>query len=670
MDSFERIRGLYTSKGENSRNHTGQGTGMRFTTKLSALITLLVALAMFLMLMGCSYSFFYVTQERLDRRFESLMTSLDQAMLHESPEEQKRWLPLVMRPLGIVAVSVDTSHSNLLSYKLQTLKLPWESLNGYRQVALPLMQHPGASLHITYVDPFASDVRSLQSTAAVTLSIVVMVVILLFSLRWLRDQADGEDRLERRARRILNGERESVMQGDMREWPANVSGALDRLLADLAEAREERSRVDTLIRAFAAQDAKTGLNNRLFFDNQLTTQLEEEGSHGIVMMVRLPDFDTLREIHGNGAVQELMYSLVNLLSTFVMRYPAALLARYFHSDFTVLLPHRTLKEADGIASQLVNAIDALPSTALIDREAFLHIGIVAYRSGQTTEQVIDYAEQATRHATLQGENGWYVYDSQVPEKGRGSVKWRTLLEQVLARGGPRLYQKPAVTVEGEVHHREIMSRIYDGTQELLPSEYMPLVRQLGLAESYDRQHLSRILPLLTQWPEETLAFTLSVDSLLQRSFQRWLRDSLLQCEKSHRRRILIELAEADVCQHIDRLRPVLKLLSGLGCRLAVSQAGLTVVSTSYIKSLPVELVKLHPGLVRSIDKRDENQLFVQSLTGACEGTSTQVFAASVRTRNEWQTLKERGILGGQGDFFASPEPIDVGRKKYSRRYRV
>jgi FOG: EAL domain len=105
-----------------------------------------------------------------------------------------------------------------------------------------------------------------------------------------------------------------------------------------------------------------------------------------------------------------------------------------------------------------------------------------------------------------------------------------------------------------------------------------------------------------------------------------------------------------VCQHIDRLRPVLRLLSGLGCRLAVSKAGLTVVSTSYIKSLQVEIVKLHPGLVRSIDKRDENQLFVQSLTGACAGTRAQVFAASVRTRNEWQTLKERGIHGGQGDF--------------------
>lgn len=84
---------------------------MRFTTKLSALITLLVALAMFLMLMGCSYSFFYVTQERLERRFEALATSIDQAMLLQPLQAQDNWLPLVMRPLGIVAIHVDTETS-------------------------------------------------------------------------------------------------------------------------------------------------------------------------------------------------------------------------------------------------------------------------------------------------------------------------------------------------------------------------------------------------------------------------------------------------------------------------------------------------------------------------------------------------------------------------------
>lgn len=101
---------------------------MRFTTKLSALITLLVALAMFLMLMGCSYSFFYVTQDRMERRLEALATSLDQAMLLGPVQEHPSWLPLVMRPLGIVSISVDTETSNLFSYRLPKIKLPWGGL--------------------------------------------------------------------------------------------------------------------------------------------------------------------------------------------------------------------------------------------------------------------------------------------------------------------------------------------------------------------------------------------------------------------------------------------------------------------------------------------------------------------------------------------------------------
>ncbi|VEA43504.1 lipoprotein [Salmonella enterica subsp. enterica] len=55
-----------------------------------------------------------------------------------------------------------------------------------------------------------------------------------------------------------------------------------------------------------------------------------------------------------------------------------------------------------------------------------------------------------------GGNSWAIYDDTLPEKGRGNVRWRTLIEQMLNRGGPRLYQKPAVTREGRVHHRELM----------------------------------------------------------------------------------------------------------------------------------------------------------------------------------------------------------------------
>ncbi len=88
--------------------------------------------------------------------------------------------------------------------------------------------------------------------------------------------------------------------------------------------------------------------------------------------------------------------------------------------------------------------------------------------------------------------------------------------------------------------------------------------------------------------------------------------------------------------------------------MAVTQAGLTLVSTSWIKALNVELLKLHPSLVRNIEKRTENQLLVQSLVEACAGTPTQVYATGARSRGEWQTLTKRGVAGGQGDFLPPP----------------
>ncbi len=49
-----------------------------------------------------------------------------------------------------------------------------------------------------------------------------------------------------------------------------------------------------------------------------------------------------------------------------------------------------------MAAQLVNAVRTLPEPHIIDRESLLHIGIVAYRSGESVEQIMDNAGQATK----------------------------------------------------------------------------------------------------------------------------------------------------------------------------------------------------------------------------------------------------------------------------------
>lgn len=648
---------------------------MRLTTKFSAFITLLSLLAMLLMLVGCAFSFIWLSQQRVENRVETLATEVDKALASQSPQELTQWLTRLMPVIN--AEQLELHHDDTVLFRLARHENPMleDEPNRFIQLDMPLVHAPGMALRVVVLDPAKTWFRSF--TGAYTLIILLTVVAIMSALlvmthRWLNRRWQHMERLEARAERILAGER-APRSDTIAEWPPKASRAIDLLLGDLQEAGEQRLRIDTLIRTFAAQDSRTGLNNRLFFDNQLATLLEDQedvGTHGVVMMVRLPDLDTLHETLGPTLVDEYLFDLVNMLSTFVLRYPGALLARYFRSDFAVLLPHRTLKEANSIADQLINAVDSLPPMRMVDRDDLIHIGISAWRSGESVSQVMENVELATRRAALQGGNNWSVGEGNTLEMGRGSVRWRTLLENTVNRGGPRLYQKPAVLLDGKVHHREMLARVFDGDKEVVSAEFMPLVLQLGMADSWDRQLVMRIAALSEVWPDETLALPVNIDSLLQRPFQRWLQKLLLQCSKSQRKRFLFELAEADVCQHINRLVPVFRMLTAFGCRIAVDQAGLTVVSSAYIKQFPIELIKLDPGLIRNIERRTENQLFVQSLLEVCKSTPTKVFAAGVRTRAEWQTLAGLGVAGGQGDFFAPSLPVNSNVKKHSQRYRI
>ncbi len=646
---------------------------MRLTTKFSAFMTLLTGLAMFVTLLGSALSFYNAIQSKVANRVESVAVVVDSRLIFTSPPELLSQLDEMMVPVDIVGIEIRQGKQTLLEHTRKSSYRPAGSNFQFRKLDIASIKNPGMTITMMYQDPMANYLSSLVTTVPLTLAMGFMILIIFLSVRWIRRQLSGQELLEMRSTRILNGERGIGARGSIYEWPSRASSALDVLLAEIQFASDQRSHIDTMIRSYAAQDTKTGLNNRLFFDNQLATLLEDQekvGVHGVVMMIRLPDFDLLRDNWGRAVVEEHLFMLINLLSTFIMRYPGSLLARYHRSDFAVLLPHRTLKEAESIAGQILKALDGLPPSKMLDQEDMMHIGVCAWRSGQSTEQVMEHAEAATRNAVLQGGNSWSVYDDALPEQGRGNVRWRTLIENMLSRGGPRVYQKPAINRDGQVHHRELMCRIYDGDQEVIAAEYMPMVLQFGLSEEYDRLQIGRLIPYLGFWPEENLAIQITVESLIRPRFQRWLRDTLMQCEKSQRKRIIFELAEADVCQHISRLQPVVRLVNALGARIAVTQAGLTLVSTSWIKALDVELLKLHPGLIRNIEKRTENQLLVQSLVEACKGTRTRVFATGVRSRSEWQTLIERGVSGGQGDFIAASQPLDTSVKKYSQSYSV
>ena len=632
-----------------------KASGMKLTNRLVAFVTLIVICAIFVIFIGGAVSFRKLGQDYLTHYIDGIVEVIDQELADpQGAQSLSRWLPKLLKASNVVELEVGSSSGVIYAFKgLQTVNDP----TILQQSHYTLNHNPGFYINLKSIPPYTEFTYSIGAMSSISLAIAIIIMGLVWGVNWLRQQLYGSELLEHRGRLILAGKVDDNAVGDEQEWPATASLALDQMIAELKDARQERSRFDTFIRTHTFLDQLTGAANRVLFDSRLQSMVQDQETHGAVILIRISDWDELLAEKGKDVADELVQDVGMILSNQIQRYPDTVLSRYFDAEFAILLSQQSAKEVKQFTNQLLKALERLTPVAPLQPDNWCHIGVTFCSSGERRGRVMDEADMALRSAQLQGTNNWYAFQKdQQYEDARGSVRWRTLLDAVLNSGGPILYQQPALALDGEtIVHRELLARIQDENGVLIKaSRFLTAVEQVGFSARMDKQVIGQAIELLKNSPvNDSLSVNVSVEALLEKEFVRWLRDELLQTPRTVLNRLSIEIAESGLVKHLDAMRPVVRMIVGLGCKLVVDQAGRTIVSTHYIKDIKADYIKLHRGLVREIDQRQENQLFVRSMLGACANSNAQVIAVGVENEKEWRVLKQLGVQGGQGRFFAA-----------------
>lgn len=632
---------------------------MKFTNQFIATITLCVLAAVLMVLVGAGISFYQMGTAYQKRQVDSVVRLVNEGW-HPGEARQDsidRWLPALLDVNDIIDFSVLRGDRVLYRYQADSRLSDSELSLEYRR---PLTAHQGLSVQLVLRPPFYEIDHSLAAVSGLSAAILLVFAGLLFSLRWFRRQLRGAELLDLRGQLILDGKINMLQHNPGEEWPHHASQALDKLMLELKDARKERSRFDTFIRANVFVDKKIRIGNRVFFDNRLEAALNDPASHsGALLLVELQDLEYINYNLGYERGDELLSSASVYLGHLIRRYPGALQARYTGNTFALLFPNLVESEALDAARQVMKLLLRLHWPDDI-REPALFIGGVCFRFGEQLTQVEEEAELALRSANLQGGDGYFMYYKGVTEEssGKGTVRWRTLLGRQLEQDSLLLDRQGIHTGSGQppIAH-ELLARMMDEQgRELAAGHFIPMAEKCGLLQELDRNIMLRCLTLLQESDRRaTLAVNLSAASLLNRGFHRWLIFELIQLPKSQLGELVIELSEAQVSRHFQALIKPLRALKALGCRLAVDHAGQDVVSTQYIKDYELDYLKLHPSLVRDIERKPVNQMAVRSLVGNCIGGHTRVIAVGVETEAEWECLRQLGVYGGQGYYFGRPE---------------
>lgn len=638
-----------------------KASGMRLTNRLVAFVTLIVICAIFVIFIGGAVSFRKLGQDYLTHYLDGVVEVIDQELADpQGSQAISRWLPKLLKASNVVELEVGSVAGVVYSFQgLQPLTDP----SILHESRYDLEHNPGFTVTMKSIPPYTEFTYSIGAMSSISLAVAIIILGLVWGMEWLRRQLEGSELLEQRGRLILAGRVEENEVGDEREWPATASLALDKMIAELKDARQERSRFDTFIRTHTFLDQLTGAANRVLFDSRLQSMLQDQETHGAVILIRITDWEELLADKGKAEADELVQDVGGILSNLIQRYPDTVLSRYFDAEFAILLSQQSVKEVKQFSNALMNALDRLSPPAPLEPDNWCHIGVTFCASGERRGRIMDEADMALRSAQLQGTNSWYAFKKdQQFEDARGSVRWRTLLDAIFNSGGPVLYQQPVQLVDGSPLHRELLSRIRDENGMLIKaSRFLTAVEQVGFNARMDRSVVTKALHMLKSEPvTESISVNLSVEALLEKSFVKWLRDELLQTPRTVLNRLSFEIPEGGLVKHLDAMRPVTRMLVGLGCKLVVDQAGRTIVSTHYIKDIRADYVKLHRSLVREINLRQENQLFVRSMLGACADSDVKVIAVGVENAKEWQVLKQLGVNGGQGRYFAPEISTEYG----------
>lgn len=635
---------------------------MKLTTQLVSFITLCVIAAMTMVMLGGVFSFRQMGMEMQQNRVDSLVEIIDKQLgAADDEQDMARWLPSLLRATHVVELEIRQGKQRVYWFRDVQQQTDESLLISYSK-AIP--HQTGMRAEFKLDRPFKEFEYSMQAMSGISFGVCIVVFGLWYSIRWLRLQLRGAELLAERAQLILDGKLTKLSHDPADEWPVSASQALNHLLADLADARKERSRFDNFIRSNAFVDKTTGIGNRLFFDNRLESAIMEASViSGGVMLIELAGLEELDPELSGRPSQELLMEASATIGTFVRKHNGALQARYGAQVFAVLLPNMSESEMVDGASQLLKSLQRLHWPESVNVDTAVYLGAVCYQAQDSLLKVQEEAELALKSAQLQGHSGWFLYEKALGEEpsSKGTVRWRTLISRRIEEQGIYFYLQPVQQEPDQaVLQQELLIRIHDEQdRELQAGVFMPMAEKAGLLLPLDRLVIARTLRLLRQHSESGCPVSLSLcaQNLLNREFQRELFFDLFQLPRSINEKLVLQLSEAQVTRHYEALKRPLRALRMLGCQLAIDHAGQDVVSTQYIKEFEINYLKLHPSLVREIHRRQVNQMAVRSLVGGCANTQTRVIAVGVESGDEWKMLRHLGVHAGQGPWFAEPQQL-------------
>ncbi|MGF1641174.1 MAG: EAL domain-containing protein [Rhodospirillales bacterium] len=446
------------------------------------------------------------------------------------------------------------------------------------------------------------------------------------------------------------------------------SGAITHFVAIQHEITEQKLLQEQMAHD-ATHDSLTDLVNRREFERRLghaVDSAKRQGSIHVLCYLDLDQFKIVNDTAGHAAGDELLKQIRGLLKGKFRGRDT--LARLGGDEFGLLLDNCTLDRALKITEMVIANLRDYRFTW--DGRTFrvgVSIGLAAITAEtKDAAQAMSQADVACYAAKERGRNRVRVYHGEgaEPAEDHSEMRRAATLREAIEQNRFCLYCQPIIALHPHAaaeHRYEILVRMIDPDGQLvLPGAFIPAAERYGLMAEIDRWVIRHALrqckKLFRSNPRLDISINLSGNSLNDERFPDFLKKQLTRT-RVPTEQICFEITETAAIRNIAHATQMITDIRSRGSRFALDDFGSGLSSFSYLKTLPVDYVKIDGRFVRDMVGDSIDRAMVAAINQVGHVMGIRTIAEYAHDRATLEQLAALGVDYAQGYAVGAPVPL-------------
>ncbi|HKY75377.1 MAG TPA: EAL domain-containing protein [Acidimicrobiia bacterium] len=444
------------------------------------------------------------------------------------------------------------------------------------------------------------------------------------------------------------------------EGPAEIAEVAEAFNETIARRRE----LEVQLAHQALHDPLTGLPNRTLLADRLNQALarQRRGDGSVVVaFMDLDRFKLINDSKGHPVGDALLVTLARRLEG-TMR-SADTVARFGGDEFVMVSEGaRDDRDVAAIANRLKAVLD---EPFMLTNESLRitgSIGLAVSRNEETADELIRNADAAMYAAKEKERGGFAIYQEPLHAGVVSRLQMERDLHRALDEGEFLLHYQPKCSLAtGQPVGVEALVRWAHPTKGLVsPADFIPVCEETGLIVPLGQWVLFEAGRQAKLWRDRHglsvgVSVNLSARQLIRPDLTR-LVAGMLESTGADPADLCLEITEGTLLQDMNAAVRHLAELRSLGVRISIDDFGTGYSSLAYLRTLPIDELKIDRSFVNSVADDASAAAIVESVVRLGHALGLVVVAEGVETAGQLATLRDLGCDLAQGYYLARPAP--------------